>query len=518
MSASAFRLYIYCAVALIHLTFIIISFRARKKVRPALPFAYFVFWVTVSVSGNIIGQLLPDLAAPDPLIWLYLSFGGAVMVGPAFILLILNQLRSKLGTNPIFGILLHLPSFILLFLVYSNPTHQMIWRPSAELFQPGFYGRFHPVAVSITALCALIALVLLLYQLVKKPGVTRSQDILLIFGALFPIAGQVFSTVSSTPPSTSLDLVIASWTLMLLVYGYALFRLPMRGLLPIAQNELLHHIRDGFLITNSYQEIVYINPAAQKTFQTTSRQAVGKPLSSLISSSTTKIIVNTQTKHTSFELRVGQGFYHVNISNIRSKRQQLLGQIITMYDVTAQTEFANQFREQANKDELTNVYNRRCLLEEARIEFERARRYHLPFSIIILDLDNLKGINDKYGHITGDDAIKTLSAACQSALRGSDSIGRLGGDEFMILLPHTAAPRAVSIVQRLTTLLEKTKINTDQGPLRLSASFGITSLDKAADINLDEMIKRADQALYLAKSDPKSDYAEVQSFDPRAFQ
>jgi diguanylate cyclase (GGDEF)-like protein len=515
MSVVPFWLSIYSAIALSLIALIIFSIQNRKKVQAALSFAYLIFSISISVSGQIVGRLLLDQQVQlPPYSWLYLTVSGLILTAPALVIFTLNQLRSRGLTQRKTRILIHLPAFILIPLTLTNSIHQLVWKPAVGFNQPGFYGPVYYLGLLISTLFTLYVLALLLDAYSKTERVYHVQYGLLIAGILFPLSVYIYVHVYTPPLAQLLDLTITSWTLMLIIFVFAIFRLPLSGVLPIAQSELLRHIRDGFLITNLHQEIIFINPAAQEALGISEDAALGKPLSALISEKTKKIIINMERDHTSFELQAGDKYYHVNISNIKNKSQHKIGQIVIIYDVTAQTEFSNQFREQANKDELTNVFNRRYLLKEAGIEFERAKRYHLPLSIIMLDLDNLKRINDQYGHITGDTAIQVFATTCQNALRSSDTIGRFGGDEFVVVLPHTGAKKAISIVKRLEAELEKTQIDTDHGPLRLSASFGVTSLNEHTDASFEELIKRADKALYRAKNNPKSCYAEASVSNP----
>lgn len=515
MSEATFRLYIYGAIALTLFALIIFSIQTRKKVQAALSFAYLIFTISISIGGLIAGRVLIDQQAqPDSPGWLYFSFGGVVLTAPALLIFTLTQLRSQLIKRKNFLLISYLPAILLFLLIFTNEYHHLVWKTSTGINQPGFYGPAYYVGLWISALFTLFVIAMLLDAYHKTDRVYHVLYSLLIVGILIPLSVYIYIHSFNPPISQNLDLSIASWVLMLIVFAFALFRLPLFGVLPIAQNELLRHIRDGFLITNPHQEIIFINPAAQEALDISEDQALGKPLSALISEKTKKIIINMEREHTSFELQVGSKYYHVNISNIKNKRQHKIGQIVIIYDVTAQTEFSNQFREQANKDELTKVFNRRYLLKEASIEFERAKRYHIPLSIIMLDLDNLKRINDQYGHITGDTAIQVFAATCQNTLRSSDTIGRFGGDEFVVVLPHTEVKKAISIIKRLEAELERTQIDTDQGPLRLSASFGVTSLNEHTDTSFEELIKRADKALYLAKSNPKSCYAEAPANNP----
>jgi diguanylate cyclase (GGDEF)-like protein len=515
MSISAFGISIYGAIVLFHLTLIYSSIRARKNVQSASAFAFLALWVFVSVGGLIAGKVILSQPRPSTTIWQYFSFGGTILAAPALLIFIINHLRVQLRYRLLIPFLMYLPAGILIPLLATNNYHQLFWNRSGGVYQPDSFGSLHQASILICAGFAVTALILLVERFPKIERIYHVQYGLFLAGILFPIAVTIFDVIYNPPVVEILNYAIAAWSLMMLLSAFALLRLPMYGLLPIAQSELLRHIRDGFLITNSHQEVIFINPAAQRSLKVTEREAFGEPLSGLISASTKKIIINTEMKHTSFELQIDDSYYHVNISNIRSKRQHIIGQIVMIYDVTAQTEFSNQFREQANKDELTQVYNRRYLLDHGEMEFKRARRYQLPFSIILLDMDGLKRINDQFGHMFGDRAIHTFSRTCQQALRASDTIGRFGGDEFVVLLPHTDAEGAKKITERLAATLEQTSLETGNGPFYMSASFGITSLDAENDVSLETMLKRADQALYLAKSNPDQCYQEVQSAVPQ---
>ena len=149
-------------------------------------------------------------------------------------------------------------------------------------------------------------------------------------------------------------------------------------------------------------------------------------------------------------------------------------------------------------DPLTNCHNRRGFLSRADIEFQRSRRNDLPFSILFLDIDYLKTINDTYGHAVGDTAIQETALICQENLRDIDTLGRIGGDEFGILLPECGLDSARQTAERLKLGMSKRNIPGLSEAIKLSFSIGaatLTNLDKSAY----ETINRADQNLYTAK-------------------
>ena len=154
----------------------------------------------------------------------------------------------------------------------------------------------------------------------------------------------------------------------------------------------------------------------------------------------------------------------------------------------------------ANTDTLTGIANRRHFVDVADREFSRARRYGHPLSVLMLDIDRFKTINDRWGHPVGDRVIQELARLTQSVIRGQDLCGRLGGDEFALILPETDSAGAQLIAERLRTRAEATDtVSGDDGTaVRFTVSIGIASLSPE-DGSFDALLQRADKELYQAK-------------------
>jgi len=151
----------------------------------------------------------------------------------------------------------------------------------------------------------------------------------------------------------------------------------------------------------------------------------------------------------------------------------------------------------ATTDPLTGVANRREFFLSGENELKRAARYNESPSVIMLDLDYLKRINDTYGHSIGDQALKELARVCKSCARGFDLVARFGGDEFIILLPETTASQALSFTERLRQQIAGLVFATPAAPIGITASIGVAEYQK--NDTLQTLIERADQGLYQAK-------------------
>ena len=154
-----------------------------------------------------------------------------------------------------------------------------------------------------------------------------------------------------------------------------------------------------------------------------------------------------------------------------------------------------EFEHQATHDMLTGVSNRRAIFDVLQAEFTRSERYQHPFSLLMLDLDKFKSVNDQYGHQVGDLVLQRFTRSVSASIRPHDVLGRTGGEEFMVVLPETGAHSAASIAQRI---LEMVRSQADAHLPVSTVSIGLTEW-QPTDHSVDAMIERADRALYVAK-------------------
>ena len=149
-------------------------------------------------------------------------------------------------------------------------------------------------------------------------------------------------------------------------------------------------------------------------------------------------------------------------------------------------------------DPLANCHNRRSFLTNANTAFERSRRYKHTFAILFIDIDRFKDINDNYGHAIGDEALKEMTRICQDNIRDSDILGRIGGDEFGIILQECDLEFAILTAEKLRKRISDHIVSSDVGTIRLSISVGAATTIPS-DKDVYDILKRADKNLYEAK-------------------
>lgn len=184
------------------------------------------------------------------------------------------------------------------------------------------------------------------------------------------------------------------------------------------------------------------------------------------------------------------------------KKYELLARVKThleLKQIRDQLEKAySQLESLVSTDYLTGISNRRHLFQLGEKEFSRARRYHRPLSVLMLDLDHFKKINDTYGHDIGDETLKVVARTIKDCLRSVDGFGRFGGEEFVVFLPETEIEAAGKVGDRIRQAIAAMSIQIEQTTVQVTISVGVATMTEQ-DQALYHILKRADRALFQAK-------------------
>ncbi len=176
-----------------------------------------------------------------------------------------------------------------------------------------------------------------------------------------------------------------------------------------------------------------------------------------------------------------------------------VGLVLIFRDITERKRIEEELNKLSHTDPLTNAFNRRYFMNVLTMEAERVRRYGAPLSLMICDIDHFKRVNDSFGHLVGDRVLQQMVATIQERIRSTDILARWGGEEFVLMLPHTMLADAVKKVEELRAAISQTDFG-EAGTV--TASFGVTPF--RGEDSIDSMISRADKLLYLAKAEGRN--------------
>ena len=174
------------------------------------------------------------------------------------------------------------------------------------------------------------------------------------------------------------------------------------------------------------------------------------------------------------------------------------GRMLTYFDVTDLVNNAREMEKLATIDSMTGLYNRRHFLALAAAEWSRFQRYYRPLSVLMIDVDHFKSVNDRYGHAVGDDALIAVANACMEGKRSSDIVGRLGGEEFAMLLPETDLYQARIVAERIRKNVAACSLTAHAIHFKVTASVGFAAATVSMS-GFEALLNAADEALYQAK-------------------
>jgi diguanylate cyclase (GGDEF)-like protein len=175
------------------------------------------------------------------------------------------------------------------------------------------------------------------------------------------------------------------------------------------------------------------------------------------------------------------------------------GRLMTFDEITDFVRTAELLRELAGVDELTKLPNRRQFLKSLEAEFARVQRYDRPLSVLMIDADEFKQINDRYGHFAGDEVLQALAVRLRGGVRQIDLLGRLGGEEFAVALMETDMPAALETAERLRREIAAEPFDVGAANIQVTVSVGVATR-RASDDNAAQLLSLADKAMYLAKT------------------
>jgi diguanylate cyclase (GGDEF)-like protein/PAS domain S-box-containing protein len=349
----------------------------------------------------------------------------------------------------------------------------------------------------------LIAVILLIRSIQTMGKTYQIQGNLLLLAILLPSVTD-FLYVLGISPIAKTNYTTAVFSISGMILFLTLFQFRFLDLVPLARDTIIDNLNEGIVVLDHEHRVTYINPSAKITFGI-HLDIIGKAVTSINSEFFEKVALLLKNSQTNMDIQIGDSptrYYDLQISPIYSHPGKQIGLVITTRDITDRVQLFNQVQLLSTQDSLTGICNTRQFIEFSRRELIRIQRYpDAQVVVAMVDMDNFKNINDTFGHACGNLALMAFTHTIQEILRRYDIFGRVGGDEFAILLRDVTMEDAMMIVERLRVSIENLRIPFEGAVVSITTSFGIVSsqqLDKS-NLEIDTMLHLADKALYIAK-------------------
>jgi len=484
-----------------------LTFRVwRYRLSPGLK-AFALLTLSTAVYAFFYALEISSLSLDVILFWIKFEYIGIVGIPITFILFTLGYTgRSSKLTVPVITALCAIP-FLTLFLFWTNESHGLIYEtislnsegPFPVInFERGLWYWVHTVYVIVAIL---ISNILFMLMWLQSASVYRKQITFMLIGSLIPFVGLIVNQVR--PFSWNIDYIPFTLSISGIFFFWGLLRLRLFELIPIARTKLFEELPDGVLFLDARQRVVDLNAAAQKYLPLT-KGSISQPANEELQNwpGLAEMIKPIETKF-HIELPrdiIGETFwFRVDFIPLQEENEVPYGQMILLHDITDRKMAENKLQILATTDELTGLWNRRHFMQAAKMELNRAKRYEDTFSVIMLDIDHFKKINDTMGHSTGDKALQYLASLVKNRVRNIDILGRLGGEEFCLLLPGTNLESAYCLAEDLRQTVMNVPLLYEGRSVQFTISLGVSEYSQDIEF-IDDMLKTADAAMYRAKA------------------
>ncbi|MBT7070561.1 MAG: diguanylate cyclase, partial [Anaerolineae bacterium] len=486
------------------LLFLGVNALQRRDMPAARAFALTMFSASLWSFGFAAEVVSPSLQGK--IFWADIQFLGINILPLSWFAMTLYYTGQPRWTIRSLSILGLVPLATML-VIWSDPYHHLFrGSPSLDIINLSFsvlnndYGIFYyAVAVPFSYFLFAISLILLGRFWLKSSEIYRRQGLILFLSLLLPLVVDVLYVLDITPiPKFNFAAITFSFSGLLVSWN--IFSLRFLDITPLANDVVISTMQVGVIVLDKQGRITDINPEAEKITGVLAIQNIGLPAAQVFPDYASFLNTDSDEEGEIVLEQDGEKYhYAARNSLVLGVRKRVLGRVITLNNISERVKLFQQVKEASMTDSLTGVSNRRAFIKQGETEITRTLRHKKHLSVIMMDIDDFKSINDEMGHKYGDEALITVAHLCRQQMRSSDEIARYGGDEFIILLPETSAEDAFTLAERICRDVAHTNCVTESGETcSISISLGVTEFDRKE--TLGSLLHRADKALYKAKN------------------
>ena len=341
----------------------------------------------------------------------------------------------------------------------------------------------------------LVAALFCVFRYGFAKGANRTQAASIAISISCPIVTNLLYLFKLTP--NNIDILPYSYLISLLVLTYAVMKLNIFNVLPLAKETALDNMKDALIVVDSDQNYLYSNIAAKKMFPDLSEDRLMDQLSALLNAPKHSGVLDADAEvELSFDGK--KSFFRVSKSNVVYE-DKYLGACIVLYDVTQSKHLMNRLNHLAKLDSLTQIYNRGSFMNMAMQGVEIAKVNRYSYSLLVIDIDRFKLINDTHGHSVGDTVLKDTVHLIKTSLRHGDVLGRIGGEEFAVFLNEITYENSIQIAERIRRDVEKNIVVYEEVSMSVTVSVGLAYFRTYMDCDIEHLVAFADEAMYRAK-------------------
>ncbi|NLC11844.1 MAG: diguanylate cyclase, partial [Firmicutes bacterium] len=470
-------------------------------------FSAFILCVSVYLFGYL--MIINTSNLQELMLWNQIQYLGLPFISVLWLTVALLYTKTIYTLSRRTAVLLFFVPVITFFMRLTNSWHHFFYKKweAKQIF--GYYslymerGCWYYVNISYTILCLFLTIIIyhLGYQK-KRLAYTRSQFFIFFFASLFPLIGVML--VLFVYNKWSIDYSALIMPIPMLIIGYGILKYDFLEIKTLARETIFENSFEGLMILESGLRLIDYNKAAKKFFGTLNISLDNYPIELLFKREPELLEIFKSDTTKEFSLVVGgeKRFFEIDTMPLGNPHDRRMMMLKSIRDITEKKKIQEELTILATTDSLSGLYNRAEFMELAQRALSWAKIHNEQLSLLMIDLDFFKNINDTYGHAAGDEIIRRMGNIIKTNFRKTDLAGRLGGEEFAVLLKNTSLQEAKRAAEKFREAVSKTKVIYEKQEINLTVSIGVAVTCGGIDnnSNIEDILKQADNALYKAKA------------------
>ena len=472
-----------------------------------LNISFGLFALTCAFYALGYGFELLSVNLDDMLFWSRIQYIGIPFQSALFILFSICYIGKDglLTAKRVF--LIFLIPVISFIARWTNPHHLLFYsEPSIYhssigpllSFKPGPFYYLH---ISYLIIALILATVLLVRFLIGTLSLYRNQALLIVGALIIQWSALLIYLLGISPDN--FDINPFMFSISALLYGIGIYRFSLFDIAPVARATVFDEMQDAVLVFDPEMRLVDFNKRCSALFDNVNKKNIGRDIKELFNDFPVilKAVSGEILPETVFSCEEENKLlsFKFLLQQLSGRKGRTVGSILTFHDVTEQKKLMAELENLAAIDSLTGIFNRRQLLWQAEVELKRSERKSEPVSMMMIDIDHFKLVNDTYGHQCGDLVLQEFTKIAEKNVRGIDIFGRYGGEEFVIVMPETGKAAAMEISERLRVKTEEMIVKCKGRNINITVSIGLSGNWELDRVLIDKLIGEADKALYKAK-------------------
>ena len=498
---------LYLVLAVILAQYFAAYFFSKGRTTYRKAFSALVLCISIYLFGYI--MIIHSSDMQEIIFWNQFQYFGLPFISVLWLVVALLHTETIYSLTTRMTILLFSVPITSFLMRLTNHWHHLFYARYEMREIAGYYslymerGLWYYVNISYTILCLLLTVMVYFIGYRKnRANHTKSHFFIFLFASLLPLFG--IGLVLTAYDELSIDYSALIMPVSLLIISYGIFQYDFLEIKTLARDAIFEKNLAGMVVLGPGKRIIDYNQAAEKFFTAMNISLDNYPIDHLLSKDRKLLEIFQSETNQDFAVTINgeERFFEIDVVPLGEHHDGNTRLLKSIRDVTEERRVQEKLRFLATTDSLSGLNNRAEFMSLAQRQFTSAKKNNEELSLLIMDLDHFKAVNDTFGHGAGDEIIREMGRIIKSSFRKTDIAGRIGGEEFAVVLQNASLKDAKRIAEQFRETVAKRKVVYEEREIGFTVSIGVAAIRSGTGgINhVTDMIKIADDALYKAKA------------------